>query len=437
MINIIQVREYARLTTDISATSSLDLGIISSDTFNWLASLSEQPGSGRFITFEKPDCLKLHSYVGYLQSPTGEGIEVLPKTSISTKQDTKKSRAILCKMLYSALHLPYKEAHSATLNRMDLPIHEWIFNQFLNHLNKLVALGLRFDYLRVEEESRYIRGQLNMAVQLRQPAGRDHLFHISHDIYQPNRLENRLIKSALDYIQANCRSHVNWRLANELSHILAPITPLARPLSLMPKWGTNKTLQNYQVIKPWCALILEKMNPNFQKGKHQGISLLFPMERIFEEHVAACLNKRIAPPLQLKTQAASRYLIEAKDEDDISDSDKNRFMLKPDLLIKHLGQPRYVMDTKWKIINSSNSQNNFDISQSDIYQMFAYGHKYLAGKGDLVLIYPKHDNFKKALPCFNLDEDLRLCVVPFCMDSDELIIDKHISFYLSPDLNKI
>ncbi|WP_407692657.1 5-methylcytosine restriction system specificity protein McrC [Psychrobacter sanguinis] len=39
-----------------------------------------------------------------------------------------------------------------------------------------------------------------MAVQLRQPAGRDHLFHISHDIYQPNRLENRLIKSALDYI---------------------------------------------------------------------------------------------------------------------------------------------------------------------------------------------------------------------------------------------
>lgn len=435
MINIIQVREYARLTTDISATSSLDLGIISSDTFNWLASLSEQLGSGRFITFEKPDCLKLHSYVGYLQSPTGEGIEVLPKTSISTKQDTKKSRAILCKMLYSALHLPYKEAHSATLNRMDLPIHEWIFNQFLNHLNKLIASGLRFDYLRIEEESRYIRGQLNMAVQLRQPAGRDHLFHISHDIYQPNRLENRLIKSALDYIQANCRSHVNWRLANELSHILAPITPLARPLSLLPKWETSKTLQNYQAIKPWCALILEKMNPNFQKGKHQGISLLFPMERIFEEHVAACLYKRIAPPLQLKTQAASRYLIETKD--DISDSNKNRFMLKPDLLINHLGQPRYVMDTKWKIINSLNSQNNFDIGQSDIYQMFAYGHKYLAGKGDLVLIYPKHDNFKSPLTCFNLDQDLRLWVVPFCMESDELIIDQHISFYLNLDLNKI
>lgn len=158
MINVIQVREYARLTTDTSATPGLDLGVISTDTFNWLASLSNQSGSGRFITFEKPNCLKLHSYVGYLQSPSGEGIEVLPKTSRSSQQDMKNSRAVLCKMLYSALHLPYKEAHSATLNRMDLPIHEWIYNQFLTHLNKLVASGLRFDYLRIEEESPYIRG---------------------------------------------------------------------------------------------------------------------------------------------------------------------------------------------------------------------------------------------------------------------------------------
>ena len=89
MIHVIQVREYARLTTDTSATPSLDLGVISTDTFNWLSSLSDQSDSGRFITFEKPNCLKLHSYVGYLQSPSGEGIEVLPKTSHSTHQDTK------------------------------------------------------------------------------------------------------------------------------------------------------------------------------------------------------------------------------------------------------------------------------------------------------------------------------------------------------------
>ena len=429
MINVIQVREYARLTTDTSATPGLDLGVISTDTFNWLASLSNQSGSGRFITFEKPNCLKLHSYVGYLQSPSGEGIEVLPKTSSSTQQDTKNSRAVLCKMLYSALHLPYKEAHSATLNRMDLPIHEWIYNQFLTHLNKLVASGLRFDYLRIEEESRYIRGQLDITAQQRQPAGRAHLFHIKHDIYHPNRIENRLIKTALDYIQSHCRTHENWRQANELSHILAPITPLARPLSLIPKWVDSKILHNYQAIKPWCVLILEKMNPHFQKGLHQGISLLFPMERLFEEHVAVCLKRQLKSPWSLKTQAASEYMIEAIAEQTLSN--KNRFQLKPDLLVSYLSQPRCVMDTKWKLLDSLDSQNNFNISQSDIYQMFAYGHKYLNGSSDLVLIYPKHIHFEQPLPCFNLDQDLRLWVVPFCMEQDELIITQHMSLYLN------
>lgn len=431
MGNVIQVREYARLTTDISATPGIDLGVISTDTFNWLASLSDQSGSGRFITFEKPDCLKLHSYVGYLQSPSGEGIEVLPKTSSSTQQDTKNSRTVLCKMLNSALHLPYKEAHSATLNRMDLPIHEWIYNQFLTHLNKLVASGLRFDYLRIEEESPYIRGQLDITTQQRQPAGRAHLFHIKHDIYHPNRIENRLIKTALDYIQAHCRTHENWRLANELSHILAPITPLARPLSLIPKWADSKILHSYKAIKPWCVLILEKMNPHFQKGLHQGISLLFPMERLFEEHVAVCLKRQFKSPWSLKTQAASEYMIEATAEH--TQSNKNRFQLKPDLLVSYLSQPRYVMDTKWKLLDSLDSQNNFNISQSDIYQMFAYGHKYLNGSGDLVLIYPKHTHFEIPLPYFNLDQDLRLWVVPFCIQEDILEVDLINNAKFNPD----
>ena len=323
-------------------------------------------------------------------------------------------------MLYSALHLPYKEAHSATLNRMNLPIHEWIYNQFLTHLNQLVVSGLRFDYLRIEEESRYIRGQLDITAQQRQPTGRAHIFHINHDIYHPNRIENRLIKTALDYIQAHCRTHENWRLANKLSHILAPITPLARPLSLIPKWLDSKILHSYQAIKPWCVLILEKMNPHFQQGLHQGISLLFPMERLFEEHVAVCLKRQFKSPWSLKTQASSEYMIEAIAEH--PHSNKNRFQLKPDLLVSHLSQPRYVMDTKWKLLDSLDSQNNFNISQSDIYQMFAYGHKYLNGSGDLMLIYPKHTHFEQSLPYFKLDQDLRLWVVPFCMEQDKLVI---------------
>lgn len=48
--------------------------------------------------------------------------------------------------------------------------------------------------------------------------------------------------------------------------------------------------------------------------------------------------------------------------------------------------------------------------------MFAYGHKYLNGEGELFLIYPRHDGFNQAIEhSFNFDDNerLRLWVVPF------------------------
>lgn len=161
---MIQVREYAQLTTDKTASLSLDLATIKQETFDWLVNLSERESYGRFITYKRPQYLQLHSYVGYLESPCGEGIEILPKTGLGA-QEPDKSREVLCKMLRSALHLSYKEAQSASLNRMNLPIHEWIYYQFLYSLKQLIASGLRFDYQRTEKESRFIRGQLDIAVQ--------------------------------------------------------------------------------------------------------------------------------------------------------------------------------------------------------------------------------------------------------------------------------
>lgn len=415
---MMQVREYAELTTDKKATPSADLAIIEQETFDWLAEFTQKEGYGRFIRYKRPQYLQLQSYVGYLQSPQGEAIEVLPKTRLGTDNPTL-ARQVLRKMLCSAMNVSPKEAHSADLQRMDLPIHEWIFNQFLQALNDLVASGLRFDYLRVEEESSFIRGQLDIAKQQRQPIGQAHRFHVRHDVYHPDRLENRLIKTALNYVQKLCKASNNWRLANELSHILMPIHNLTNPLIDLPKWVDSKALQSYRAIKPWCKIILEQMNPNFQKGSHQGIALLFPMEKLFEKHITYCLKSKMKPPVSLLSQVRSQYMTYSKHID--LDKQRKRFNLKPDILIKKGQSHVHVMDTKWKLLNSSNDED-FGISQSDIYQLFAYGHKYLNGQGEMMLIYPKHANFNSPLDCLHFSDELRLWAVPFCIEEDRLVV---------------
>ena len=58
-------------------------------------------------------------------------------------------------------------------------------------------------------------------------------------------------------------------------------------------------------------------------------------------------------------------------------------------------------------------RNKYTLSQSDFYQLYACGKKYMDGYGDMILIFPKYDNFTQSLQVFNYDENLRLWVVPF------------------------
>ena len=87
---------------------------------------------------------------------------------------------------------------------------------------------------------------------------------------------------------------------------------------------------------------------------------------------------------------------------------------------------RLVLDTKWKLIYSSqcNSYDKYGIAQSDFYQLYAYGQNYLDGEGSVVLIYPKTGEFDRALPKFEFvrPAGLRLWVLPFCLKNKRLLL---------------
>ena len=118
----------------------------------------------------------------------------------------------------------------------------------------------------------------------------------------------------------------------------------------------------------------------------------------------------------VKTQLASKHLI----------VEPKSFLLKPDIAVfdsKKGKLPIVILDTKWKLIDKNKSYENgvsdpkSSISQSDMYQMFAYGHKYIGGHGKLVLIYPQWEKFESKLATFKFDKQLTLDVIPFDLNA--------------------
>jgi 5-methylcytosine-specific restriction enzyme subunit McrC len=425
---VIQVREYATLTADPEATSSMDVGRVSDATFEWLIDLHNQwQQDSKLIIRKGKKYLKLGSYVGYLQSPSGEGVEILPKTELTYPEKPETLRKLLQDMLRCPGSLEFREGDFADLTRSDLPLHEWIFTKFLNQLTHLVKRGLRFDYETVEEERRFIRGQLDVGRQSRQSPARATWFNIRHDVFSPNRAENRLLKTALDYVLKLTKNGQNWRIANTLSHQLSVIESFTRPLTKISQWQNTKLMQPYRAIKPWCVLVLERLNPNFQHGLHSGISMLLPMEQLFENYVAHHLRKSTSSDATLTLQAASQHLINHSPD---GGPEKPWFQLKPDLLLTYLGR-KTVMDTKWKLLNSTQNTtvNKYGIKQADLYQLFAYGQKYQNGYGHMLLIYPKHSAFQEPLAKLSFSEDLHLWCVPFDMLQKQLVRGQWTQFF--------
>lgn len=108
---MIQVREYALLTSDNAQPASMDLGIVSEATFSWLEQLQQKwSGTSQILSREGRQFLRLGSYVGYLQSPTGESIEILPKTTLDVPAEIVPLRQLLRRMLSASFGITPREA---------------------------------------------------------------------------------------------------------------------------------------------------------------------------------------------------------------------------------------------------------------------------------------------------------------------------------------
>lgn len=413
---LVTVREHARLTTGPVTPDTLDQACIPATAFDWLCREAQRfkAGGAPLVQVEDRRWLRLDNYVGVLESPCGTRIEILPK-HVHGETDVASARRVLVKMLRHGLRLTVRDTGPTALQTFDGPVSEWIIQQFLMELDQLVHRGLRFDYNPVEEELRFLRGRLQVMRQIRQPPGRQHQFQVEHQVFDANRPENRLLVSALDKVAGLTRDSGNWRLAHELAHQLADVCRSTDVAGDFRRWSSDRLMSHYGRIRTWCELILGNRNPMSVLGAWTGRSLLFPMEKVFECYVEACLRRALPREATLRVQAREQFLCRQ--------GGRSMFRLQPDFIVEQ-GDTRWVLDAKWKLLDSTDVANNYGLSQADFYQLFAYGKRYLGRNDQLVLVYPSCSTFQKPLETFDLQDGLRLDTRPLDLESGRFVCDR-------------
>ncbi|WP_425628076.1 McrC family protein [Vibrio neptunius] len=412
------VFEYGYLTYDEAASDELGAKTISKRAFEYLKDVSLSAGesdTNKCLGLTKHfghELLQVKNYVGVLFTPTGEHIEVLPKTgrkSVTHNQAVSESREMLLMMLQHLGSFRYVSSNQANIATKQMPLLEAFISQFLQSVNTLVKRGLKSDYVTQEDNLHYQKGKLQVSQQIRHNIVNKHKFYVEYDEYLINRPANRLIKTALLKLGNYTRLATSQKLLCELQFAFTDVPTSQSVKQDMNALKVGRGMMDYHSPISWAKLILDGFSPLSMKGDSSALSLLFPMEAVFESYVASVLRKQLSDEVELTTQASSKYLV--------SHNARNQFQLKPDLLMSFPDNSKLVLDTKWKLLDLS--EHNYGLSQSDLYQMFAYGHKYLNGKGDLLLIYPSHSGFEQPIEfSFDFSESLKLWVVPFVISPD-------------------
>ncbi|MHB8790161.1 MAG: McrC family protein [Desulfobulbaceae bacterium] len=427
------ISEYGFLVKDKGVSvSGSNCHVIPDHDFNYLNSLlfSSTPEKEDSF-FIKPanymghQALQVQNFVGVLQTPFHSQIEILPKIFNHEGKSfgRNKVRSILVRMLSFLRNSPFRQSGKAMLFDVDIPLIELFLSYYLEELNKLVKKGIRSDYIRSRENLPFMRGKLLVAQQIRHNIVHQHRFFVEYDEFRLNRPENRLIKSSLELISSFIRHSRSQRLCNEMLFAFDSVPPSCDYRSDFRRCSDDRSMAYYQHVLDWCRLILTNQSPLASSGSTKSISLLFPMEKIFEDYVAARLNQ-LFPGWQIRTQARQHYLARQ--------GEKRCFLLKPDIVLEK-GAVRIVADTKWKILSQNPAENfNYSISQADLYQMYAYGNKYLNGqsKKEVYLIYPLADSFSSPLDPFYFEDDFKLFIVPFDLDPqvDKMILGENNSY---------
>lgn len=358
----------------------------------------------RKVLKHKDGDLAASNHVGVVTTRRGTVVEILPKIDLGEASQTdanETTRRLFLRMLrcWRRFGEPLRESTIRAMRRF--PMLEVFVHRFLSDLAVLARGGLARRYVPVEENLPCLRGRILFREHVLENLVNQARFHVAYDELSVDRPANRLIHSALAKLLPRVASSRNRQ---SLSEMLAVFADVPRSADLLDDWRKHhidRSMQLYAPVMSWVRLFLFNHGLATYSGAHANLSLLFPMEQVFEDFVSHGF-RRYQTDFAVVRQGPRRSMA--------SIGGRDAFKMKPDLSLLDGNRAAFVLDAKWKHIDAHDEDPKHGILQDDVYQLYAYAKAY---ECDLVaLVYPRSQAFNRPLH-YRFFDGLGLVCLPF------------------------
>ena len=355
--NFIQVFEYGSLKigTDGFTKNHLDS----------LVKFNDKNGNKYFTPIYNG--IKFNSFVGVLYVG-GLTIEILPKADNSDNPNRELWQSVLLNMLRVCKKIQVDHISETGLKKKNNSILEVYFEIFLNELEQLVKKGLIKKYKRIENNQLSLKGKLVFSKNISQNLVHKERFYCEHQIYDKDHQIHQILFQALRILDGL----VSDQLKDKVKRLLFEFNDFKVKEFNSTHFkclNLNRKSQVYEKSLDISKMLILNYSPNLNFGQDKMLTLLFDMNKLWEEYIYRILQKH---------NDSNHYEISSQS----SDKFWEHKTIRPDVVIKNIkNNESFVIDTKWKIIK------NNDPSDDDLKQMFTYNLHWKSSKS--ILLYPQ------------------------------------------------
>lgn len=305
-------------------------------------------------------------------------------------------------MLKVCKHIQVDTVSETNLNKKYNSILEVYFDMYLNEVESLVKKGLIKKYRKIQSNQNALKGKLVFSKNIQKNLIHKERFYCEHQLYDKDHLIHQILFRGLLIL----KDLVNNNLKDKLNRVLFEFQDYQQVMinkNHFDKLINDRKTQPYFKAIEIAKMLILNYSPNLNSGNDNMLTLLFDMNKLWEEYIYRILQKHKPSGYQVSFQNTDKFW--------------EHKTIRPDIVITNEQNENFVIDTKWKIINANNP------SDDDLKQMFTYNLHWNAEK--TMLLYPKINQEDSKFGEYHYNKLNKKCKLGFVsIQSNSTLIEK-------------
>lgn len=323
-----------------------------------------------------PNGIETNSWVGVIKYKNSH-FQILPKLICDNEDNKENILKNLIFMLSYTKKLDIKTSNEAKLSSAKNPFIEILIREYAKSLFECLKRLTPKKYVREEDNLKFIKGKIRFSENIRYNCTNKARFYCEYNEFSENNILNQLFLFVTTCLYNISNDSYNKKTLKFIINYFADINLIRFDKFKVEKIKLSRNQELFRKPFNLAKMLVEKTSVDLSKNKFENITLIWDMNKLFEEFIFEIMKKYEKEFECTLTAQRGRKLL-------VGDTSKKRNTFV-DIMVEKDDGEKIVLDTKYKKFVTTD-----DFSNADVFQVSTYCLLHKANHA--ILLYPKWGN---------------------------------------------